>query len=246
MRVVDITHEALRRLLHWFLSWIVFRPPMLPFIEPHPQPIKTYLPLDAQYAIIYFHGNAGLATIPPFFKRLQPSVAVYAPEYPGYGEHACRTPSEAGVYAAARAALRRAMRDEFQPRQIIFWGLSLGGGPASYLAAQPSPIATDEWAGLVLDSTFASILSFAAPGAWRATVPLGIDMFPNVHHIGLARCRTALIHSPDDEIAYMSWHLPANAAAAGGRGHVWTRGGAHNETPDDEQMQDVFNWIIKR
>lgn len=235
--------RPLRCLVHWGVAWLAFMPPARPAHRDAEIPIARLRSPGAEYAVIFFHGNAEETEAPSFFGSLYPPVAVYAPEYPGYGSHPDPVPSEEGVYASARAALRRALDDGFPPSRIIFWGLSLGGGPAAFLAAQPSPVAAEDWAGVVMDSTFASILTVGVPGAWRVAAPLGIDMFPNVEHLRASRCRVAFLHSPNDEVISMMRHLPVNVEAATPRARVWVREGGHNALPVPQTMQTMYDFI---
>jgi fermentation-respiration switch protein FrsA (DUF1100 family) len=101
--------------------------------------------------IVYFHGNGGnLSLWLPVLATLHDlGYRVLAIDYRGYGR-STGTPSEAGVYRDAEAAVRHAAANRAQPeRPLVFWGRSLGGpvAAAATRAVQPD--------GLILESTFA-------------------------------------------------------------------------------------------
>src|SRR5689334_6216305 len=112
-------------------------------------------------AIIFFHGNGELIDFLPtdFAEPRQWGMGILLVEFPGYGRSG-GTPSERSITAVALAAhdwtQAQAMID---PTAIISYGRSLGGGAAAILAGK-RPIA-----GLLLESTFTSVRSFAH-GFW--------------------------------------------------------------------------------
>jgi hypothetical protein len=110
-----------------------------------------------QRAVLYFHGNAatvlGTAGLMRQVNAAGWDFAVIA--YRGYpGSEGA--PSEAGLQRDARA-LWDYMREErgVPADRIVIHGRSLGGGVAAGLAADVAP------AGLVLESTFTSVLEMA-------------------------------------------------------------------------------------
>lgn len=123
---------------------------------------------------VLFHGNAELADHMAWHVRQYHAMgcSVLVPEYRGYGDSAGSPSQEAIVADAVRfydAALSRADVDR---AQIVFHGISLGGGVAAQLAARRKP------AALILQSSFASVAVMArkylAPAA-LATSPFRTD-----------------------------------------------------------------------
>ncbi len=104
--------------------------------------------------VLYHHGNA--QNIDYYWARaghlwsLGVNVLIY--DYRGYGRTA-GTPSEAGLYQDARAALGwlRSTEANIDSSSIIHYGYSLGGAIATHTAATQGSCA-----GLVLESTFAN------------------------------------------------------------------------------------------
>jgi hypothetical protein len=112
--------------------------------------------------VLYHHGNA--ANIDRYWERashlwaLGENVLIY--DYPGYGRTP-GSPSEAGIYCAARAALAylRGLGDQIDQSRLFHYGFSLGSAPATELAAsEPSR-------GLILEAPFTSVAGLAADGS---------------------------------------------------------------------------------
>ena len=150
-----------------------------------------YLPHpESHYIILYSHGNASnLGSILPILQALQGSgFSVFAYDYPGYGYSTGR-PAERTAYNAIEAVYRY-LTDQLDvpPAQIILHGQSLGGGPSTYLATK-QPVA-----GLILESTFATIFQVAVP-----VRILPFEKFPNLRRIANVNCPLLLIHGTDDQ-----------------------------------------------
>lgn len=165
-----------------------------------------YLPHpDSRHTILYSHGNAShLGSILPVLQSLQSSgFSVFAYDYPGYG-YSTGQPSEGRAYNAIEVAYRY-LTDQLDvpPEQIILHGQSLGGGPSTYLAAK-APVA-----GLILESTFATIFQVAVP-----LRILPFEKFPNIRRIGKIDCPLLIIHGTHDQTIPFS-HSEELFAAAG-------------------------------
>lgn len=102
--------------------------------------------------ILYLHGNSG--RINDMFAELTQYGDVYSPAYPGYHESE-GTPNTDSVYEAALATYDWLVEEEgIKPNNIIIFGHSMGGSPATYVASK-RPRARK----LVLVNTFSSIQS---------------------------------------------------------------------------------------
>ncbi|MCS6850638.1 MAG: alpha/beta hydrolase [Gemmataceae bacterium] len=109
-------------------------------------------------ALLYLHGNAGNLShrgfaLEPLRQSLDVSVLII--DYPGYGRSTGR-PSEAGCYAAGRAAMAWLAEQGIAADDVILFGKSLGGGVATELATEFPHRA------LVLVKTFTSVPDVAA------------------------------------------------------------------------------------
>lgn len=180
----------------------------------------------AKYTILYLHGNGSELgrdhAIHEGFVRH--GYSVLAIDYRGYGLSAGVT-TEAGLYADARAALAYLREVHHVPAgRVIVYGFSLGGGPATDLAAQ-APVA-----GLVLQSTFTS--AFAVETSCGAALLAPFDYFRNRSKLDRVSCPLLLFHGKLDGVIPLA-HGQALAAAA--RSPVrteWVDGANHSDLPD--------------
>lgn len=151
----------------------------------------------AKNTLLFCHGNAGNIShrlIPiQLFHRLGLNIFIF--DYRGYGQSQ-GVLGEAGTYRDAAAAWRYLVEDRaIPPDQIIFYGHSLGGAVAAWLAQHyPSR-------ALILESTFTSIPDMAA----RQFPFIPTRLLVRVHYNTLARMPhlktpVLIIHSPADEI----------------------------------------------
>ncbi|MBF0628774.1 MAG: alpha/beta hydrolase [Magnetococcales bacterium] len=147
--------------------------------------------------VLFFHGNAsvisGLRAHVELFRRQGLGVFVF--DYRGYGLSAGQ-PGEAGVYADSLAAygqLTGALR--IPAERIVYYGHSLGGGAATWLATRHPP------RGLILEGTF---LSVPAVGEDRYPyLPIRLlsrIVFDNLERIRTVRAPVLILHSRDDEV----------------------------------------------
>jgi uncharacterized protein len=173
--------------------------------------------------LVFTHGNAELADdwVDVFGVPRAWGWAVLLVEYPGYGRSA-GTPSEASITAAALAAFDWALKDpRIDPKRIVAYGRSLGGGAASRLAAE-RPVAA-----LVLESSFTSVRAFAtrllAPGFMVR------DPFDNLEALRSYRGPMLVVHGVDDDIVPISHGRALAAAVPGAEFHEVAC--AHNDCP---------------
>jgi fermentation-respiration switch protein FrsA (DUF1100 family) len=159
--------------------------------------------------LLHAHGNGEL--IDHWLDAFEPArargVSVLLVEYPGYGRSE-GAPSERSIRETLVAAYdRAAARRDVDPRRIVGWGRSLGGGAVCALARERA------LAALVLESTFTSVRSLAA----RFGVPgfLVRDPFDNVSLVrGFGR-PLLLLHGERDGIIAVDHARSLHAAAPG-------------------------------
>ena len=107
----------------------------------------------ATRALLFLHGNAGNAShrLPFAAHLVQLDSHVLLLDYRGYGRSE-GSPSEAGVYADARAALSHLVEARgVELERVVVFGRSLGGAVAVDLARGRS------LGGVILESTFTSL-----------------------------------------------------------------------------------------
>lgn len=147
---------------------------------------------------IYFGGNAEVLSDNQPLQRLllKAGFDVLTLSYRGYPGSG-GAPSERGLGLDAEAAWAWATGDGgYPPERVLLYGRSLGGGVAGLLAAGPA-----NPAGLVLESTFASVTGVArtvAPGypvTWLLRNPF--DTEARAPELGVP---VFLAHSTDDEV----------------------------------------------
>lgn len=153
---------------------------------------------DRGQTILFLHGNAGnmASRLDRITIMQRQGFSVLAVDYRGYGQSQGR-PSEKGLYLDSRAAWEWLTKTKMKPAEkTIIWGYSLGGGPASWLAAQEN-----EAAGLVLESTFTSATDVA--GHYLPWLPVKLIMgqsFDTLSQLPLIKMPLLVIHSPEDLI----------------------------------------------
>lgn len=181
----------------------------------------VYLPNPAaRFTVWYFHGNAeALGDLGPRLEKLrEQGFAVFAAEYPGYGASG-GVPTERSIYAANRAALGY-LRDRLHvpPEKVILYGRSVGGGPATEIAAK------ENVGGLVLESAFVS--AYRVMTRWPL---LPGDKFKNLAKLRDVHCPVLVIHGRADRVIPF-WHGEALYATARGRKqHLWIDTAGHND-----------------
>ncbi len=125
--------------------------------------VAWFCPIDSASSenpaptVVYFHGNAEIIDHqPPIvrgYHRLGYSVLL--PEYPGYGQSEGK-PGQKSIVADARFFVEKLLdAPEVDATRIFYHGQSLGGGVAAQMVGVHEP------AGLILESTFTSLASFA-------------------------------------------------------------------------------------
>ena len=175
--------------------------------------------------VLYFHGNGGnighRVEIIRDFHDLGFNVLIF--DYRGYGESTGR-PGEEGTYRDAMAAWRHLTETRRIPAQnIVFFGESLGGAVAAWLAERHMP------AALVLYATFTSVTDMARK--LYPILPAGLIVRLNYDtRAALARvtCPVLIMHSSEDEIVPYSQGETLFATAPGKKKLVTLQGG-HND-----------------
>lgn len=157
-----------------------------------------YVPLaNARATVLHFHGNGG--NISHRIERIaifrELGLEVFLFDYRGYGRSNGR-PSEYGMYRDARAAWDYLVRTRGLPSaRVVLHGESLGGGVASWLAAQETPGA------LIIESSFTSAVDVGAEAyRWLPVRRLARHVYPTEKHLTHNRAPVLIVHSEQDEI----------------------------------------------
>jgi fermentation-respiration switch protein FrsA (DUF1100 family) len=157
-----------------------------------------FIPAENSRGMVLFcHGNAGnishrLESI-LVFNRLSLDVFIF--DYRGYGQSEGK-PTEQGTYLDAEAAWDYLVENrQADPAGIVFFGRSLGGAVASWLAKKRTPGA------LIVESAFTSIPDIGAEAYPFLPVRLMSRFdYSTVDYIHRVTCPVLIVHSRDDEL----------------------------------------------
>jgi fermentation-respiration switch protein FrsA (DUF1100 family) len=178
----------------------------------------------ATRALLLFHGNAENAShgLPFAAELVRRGAHVLVADYRGYGRSEGR-PSEAGVYADARAALRHLVETRGVPaRRVVVYGRSLGGAVAVDLAQGR------DVAGLVLESTFTSIADVGRAHFGLFGLLAG-RRFESAAKIRNVRCPLLFVHGERDEVVPLALGRRLFEAAPGPKSFEAVAGAGHND-----------------
>lgn len=180
----------------------------------------------ATRAILFLHGNAGNAShrLPNAAMLAQLGTHVLLLDYRGYGLSEGR-PSEAGVYADARAGLDHIARNIGIPeRRTVIFGRSLGGAVAVDLAQDR------DLAGVILESTFPSVAAMVESQMGRPIAWAMGSRFDSERKIRRVRAPLLFFHGDRDEIVPYALGRRLFAVAPEPREFETIHGAGHNDT----------------
>ncbi len=198
---------------------------------------------DPGATLIFFHGNGeSLATLGwgGLLDQLAAvSAATLVLDYPGYGRSPGR-PSEAGLHAAADAALHFAEAEE-NSRPVVVWGWSLGAAVAIPLAAR----AGERVGGLIAASPWTRLRDVAAVHFPRVLVRLLLrEEYHSLRAAAAVHVPALVLHGREDGIIPPEHGRRIAAALAGPTRHVEVAGVGHNDLLTHPAVwREVANFI---
>lgn len=151
---------------------------------------------DAEYAILFSHGNAGNLQRRSALVRMlsEAGASVFIYDYRGYG-HSEGSPSEGGLYKDLEGAVQYLQENGFTERQIVLYGRSLGGAVAAYGATEIQA------AGLILDSAFMDLKTMVSDVYPFVPPSLAKYDFPTIQYLDQINSMPIMIfHSPEDNL----------------------------------------------
>jgi pimeloyl-ACP methyl ester carboxylesterase len=186
-----------------------------------------WLPVEgATRTALFLHGNAGNVSywveVAIVFREVGWNTLIL--DYRGYGRSS-GFPTEEGTYLDARAAYLHLVKDRgIDPARIVAVGRSLGGGVATWLAAN-HPVG-----GVVLENTFTSIAdivaqAFPLPGI-RSFVRLG---YPSLSRMADFDVPLLVVHGAGDELVPFAHGKALFDAARGETKRFVELRGGHND-----------------
>ena len=158
-----------------------------------------YIPREGEErgVILFLHGNAGNISHRLDSLRIfnELGYASFIFDYRGYGQSEGK-PTEKGTYLDAEAAWRYLVEQHgVKPREIIYFGRSLGASIAAYLATREPPKA------LILESAFTSVGDFASSiYPIYPTRLMARYSYNTRKYLQSINCPLLIIHSKQDEI----------------------------------------------
>lgn len=166
-------------------------------------------PVPEAPVLLHFHGNAG--NIGDRVSRIGPYVAagmgILLVEYRGFGGNGGE-PSEAGLYADARAAVDFLERQGIVASRMAFYGESLGSGVAVQMATERP------CAALLLEAPYSSVPEVAQHRYWMFPVrALVKDRFDSAAKVGAVRCPVLVLHGSEDRVVPLQFGQRLFAAA---------------------------------
>jgi fermentation-respiration switch protein FrsA (DUF1100 family) len=192
---------------------------------------------------VYFNGNGGnVCWCDSLAGQLHDTIGagVLLVDYPGYGKSE-GTPSEAGCYANATAAIEWLGREHgIPPSRIVPMGLSLGGGVAVEMATR-YPVRA-----VVLVNTYTSL-----PAAAKSRFPflpthtLMRNRFDSVSKIGRVPAPVFIAHGTDDRtIPYRQGETLFHAANEPKR-FLRMDGQGHNDCLNESLFRELADFLAK-
>ncbi|MFB6248308.1 MAG: alpha/beta hydrolase [Salinibacter sp.] len=151
----------------------------------------------AAHTLLFFHGNAGnisgrLESVQQFHNL---GLNVLIVDYRGYGR-STGSPSEQGLYRDAAACWEHLTETRgIPPEAIVVFGRSMGGGPATWLAARRDPGA------VILESVFTNVPDVGAHHyPFLPVRALATNQFDNEARVAEIEAPLLVIHSRGDRV----------------------------------------------
>ena len=179
----------------------------------------------AEHTLLFFHGNAGnisgrLESVRQFH---QLGLNVLIVDYRGYGQ-STGSPSEEGIYRDAEACWRYLTEAKgLAAQEIVVFGRSMGGGPATWLATREQPGA------VILESVFTNVPDVGAHHySFLPVRALATNQFDNESRVAGIDAPKLFIHSRGDRVVPFELGRQVYEAAAEPKQFLEIEGG-HND-----------------
>jgi fermentation-respiration switch protein FrsA (DUF1100 family) len=202
--------------------------------------VAWYAPAPANRpTIVMFHGNGGSLRGERYrlkhFKDASMGALLLA--YRGYSGNG-GSPSEQGLYADARAALDWLEASGVESASIVLYGISLGSGVATKMAAER------DVGAVVLESPFTSTVDVAA---WRfPVVPVSWlmqDRFESSARIRSITEPLLVMHGDRDVVVPQRFGRQLFDAANEPKQGFWPRGLGHNDIFDNGGFATALEFV---
>ncbi|NBC31949.1 MAG: prolyl oligopeptidase family serine peptidase [Alphaproteobacteria bacterium] len=195
--------------------------------------------LFSRPTIAYFHGNAGHIgqRVDKVRAYTEQGYGVFLAGYRGYGGNPGR-PTEAGLFADARAALDWLDAQGISGQHLFLYGESLGSGVAVQMAVER------RIGGLILEAPFSSVADIAQsryrilPARW-----LLHDHFDSAAKIAEIDAPLLLVHGDRDFTVPIRFGRRLFDAAVEPKRAVYIPGAGHNDLYDHGMAERVLAFL---
>lgn len=198
--------------------------------------------VPGEKTLLFLHGNAGnisgrLESVQQFH-RLGLNVLIV--DYRGYGQ-STGTPSEEGLYTDAATCWRHLTETRgIAAEDIVVFGRSMGGGPATWLATQHRPGA------LILESVFTNVPDVGAHHySFLPVRAMATNQFDNEARVAEIDAPKLHIHSRDDRVVPFALGRQVYEAAAEPKQFLEIEGG-HNDgflVSEDAYLRTIEDFL---
>lgn len=204
--------------------------------------VGWYKPASKDYpTLLLFQGNAGNIANRAFKARAfaDRGYGMLMINYRGYGG-SDGSPTERGLMADGRAALRFLSEQSVETNEIVLYGESLGSGVAIGLAQ------VHKIGAVVLESPYTSLPDVAARAyPWLPVRLLMKDRFPSIERIGEVDAPLLVVHGADDEVIPVDLGQELFAAADEPKRLVILQGAHHNDIFDHGSGEAIFEFLAE-
>lgn len=200
---------------------------------------------DGAPTLVYFHGNAGHIGHRGFKVRpyLDAGWGVMLVGYRGYGGNP-GAPSEAGLYADARAALAFLDVQGVPAGRRLLYGESLGTGIAVRMAAEAAGVRTAAVGAVILEAPYTAISDVAAEHYPFVPARRMIrDRFDAASRIDAIGAPLLVVHGERDHVIPIHFGKTLFAAAAEPKLAHWIETAGHNDLHDHGLTQRVMAFV---
>lgn len=201
-------------------------------------------PEQGRPIVLYFHGNAGTIAGRAFKASIlaDNGIGVLLAEYRAYGGNP-GTPTEAGLYADARANLAWLAGQGIMPSNVVIYGESLGTGVAVQLALELAQAGTPARA-LILEAPFTSMADAGGYHyPWAPTSLLIRDRFESKAKIADVRSPVMVIHGTADRTVPQAQGRRLYELAKEPKRAAWLEGAGHTDVYDFGAGEAVIGFI---
>lgn len=201
-------------------------------------------PTPGNRVIVFFHGNAGNIADRDYKARyfIDEGVGVLLVGYRGFGGNPGK-PTEAGIYADAKAAAEFLITKGITPADMVLYGESMGSGVAVDLARKMADSGTPV-GGVILEAPFTSMADAAAYHySWLPARLLVRDRYDSLKKIAGINTSLMLIHGDQDRTVPQPLGKTLFSEASEPKEALWLAGAGHVNIYDFDVVPPMMSWL---